>query len=163
MLYSFKYDFDKSRLLNEARDEIGYEPFKDPKTGGITEEWRIKRDVTGYAAVISEEFEKILSVENKPRFYIQEKGFTLPFHQDRGTRCCINFVLSTDRDPITFRRGHNTFTFRYDVALLNVQEEHMVTASHEDRVLFKLSIFDIDFDDALERIQRYESYQESRR
>ncbi len=157
MLYSFEYDLDRSRLLGEAMDESGYEPFKDPKTGGITEEWRIKRDVTGYAAVISEEFEKILDVEIRPRFYIQEKGFTLPFHQDRGTQCCVNFVLSTARDPIVFRRDHNTFTFQYKTALINVQEEHMVKASHEDRVLFKLSIFDIDFDAALERIRRYES------
>ena len=163
MLYSFKYDFDKSRLLEEAMVKSGYEPFKDPKTGGITEEWLIKRNVTGYASVISEEFEKILDVKIKPRFYIQEKGFTLPFHQDRGTKCCVNFVLSTSRDPITFRRGYNTFAFQYSIALLNVQEEHMVEASREDRYLFKLSIFDIDFDTALQRIQQYESDRELKR
>ena len=162
MLYSFKYDFDKSRLLKEAIDELGYEPFKDPKTGGVTQEWLIKKNISGYAAVITEDFEKILNVKIKPRFYIQEKGFTLPFHLDRGTKCCINFVLSTSRDPIVFRKGFNTFTFQYQLALINVQEEHMVEASREDRYLFKLSIFDIDFDSALQRIQQYESDRDSK-
>jgi len=162
MIYSFEYDFDKPLLAKEAMIDSGYEPFKDPKTGGVTQEWLIKKNISGYAAIISREFEKILNVKIKPRFYIQEKGFTLPFHQDRGTKCCINFVLSTAKDPIVFRRNYNTFTFQYKVALINVQEEHMVKASREDRLLFKLSIFDIDFETALSRIQQYESCRESK-
>jgi hypothetical protein len=95
MLIEIDYDIDMKMIRKESRDMEGYAPFVDPKTGTVIKEWLIKRVSTGYGKVVSDHFEKILNVEVKPRFYIQEKGFTLPFHQDRGTQCCINFVLST--------------------------------------------------------------------
>ena len=159
MIYSFNYNFDESVLRREAREKEGYAPFVDPKTGGITKEWLIKRDVGDYAKEITNHFEEILGVSIKPRFYIQEKGFTLPFHKDRGTLCAINFVLSNSKDPIEFREESH----EYAIALINVQEEHQVTALTEDRILFKLSIFDIDFDTARQRIQQYESGRELKR
>jgi len=155
MLTEIDYDIDMKLIRRESEDMNGYEPFTDPKTGTVIEKWLIKRDVTGYARVVSDYFERILNVRVKPRFYIQEKGFTLPFHQDRGTQCCVNFVLSTSRDPIVFRRGYNIFKFQYQKALVNVQEEHMVEASREDRYLFKLSVFDISYDEALETMTEH--------
>ena len=154
MLTEIDYDIDMKMIRKESRDMEGYAPFVDPKTGRVVDEWLIKRVSTGYARVVSDHFEKILNVEVKPRFYIQEKGFTLPFHQDRGTQCCINFVLSTSKDPIVFRKDHNTYTYQYKQALMNVQEEHMVKASREDRYLFKLSIFDMCYDEALKAIMK---------
>ena len=155
LLTSLEYDIDMKLIRREAEDMNGYEPFVDPKTGTVISEWLIKRDVTGYARVVSDDFERMLNVRVKPRFYIQERGFTLPFHQDRGTQCCINFVLSTSKDPIVFRRDYNIFKFQYQQALVNVQEEHMVEASREDRYLFKLSIFDISYDEALETMTEH--------
>ena len=99
MLTEIDYDIDMRLIQSESREMKGYEPFVDPKTGMVIHEWLIKKDVPGYGKRVSEEFEKILGTPVKPRFYIQEKGFTLPFHQDRGTQCCVNFVLSTSSDP----------------------------------------------------------------
>ena len=155
MLTEIDYEYDKKMLFREAEDQEGYEPFVDPKTSTVISEWLINRDVGGYGKRICDEFMRVLNVPIKPRFYIQEKGFPRPFHQDRGTQCCINFVLSTSRDPIVFRVGYNTFKFQYEKALLNVQEEHMVEASREDRYLFKLSIFDISYDEALETMTEH--------
>ena len=154
MLYDIDYEYDKKMLLREARDRDGYEPFVDPKTGTVIQKWLIKRDVTGYGKMITEEFEKRLDVSIKPRFYIQEKGFTLPFHQDRGTTCAINLVLSSVADPITFRQGFNTFHFKYKTAIVDVTQEHMVTAMTSDRYLFKLSIFDKSYEEILENYER---------
>lgn len=150
MLTEIDYDIDMKLIRQESEEKEGYTPFVDPKTGTVINEWLIKRDVTGYGRVVSNEFQKILNIKIKPRFYIQEKGFTLPFHQDRGTQCCINFVLSTAKDPIIFRKDYNTYSYQYKQALINVQEEHMVKAAKEDRYLFKLSIFDITYDEVLE-------------
>ena len=100
MLYEIDYDYDRKLLYRECTDSEGYEPFIDPKTGTPIEKWLIKRDVTGYGRMITEEFEKRLDVSIKPRFYIQETGFTLPYHRDRSTTCAINFILSTSRDPM---------------------------------------------------------------
>ena len=144
------YDINEKLILKESRERDGYEPFVDPKTGTVIKEWLIKKNVTGYGKTVSNHFEKILGIEVKPRFYIQEKGFTLPFHQDRGTQCCINFVLSTSKDPIIFKKEHKVYTFKYKKALINVQEEHMIAATLEDRYLFKLSIFDMNYEQAKE-------------
>ena len=156
MLYEIDYEYDRELLLRECTEEEGYEPYFDPKTGNVLNEWLIKRDVSGYGRMIGEEFEEILDVPIKPRFYILEKNFTLPFHQDRGTACSINFVLSTSRDPITFRQSYNTFNFQYKTAIVDVSQEHMVTASKEDRYLFKLSIFDKSYEEVLETYVRHE-------
>lgn len=155
MLYEIDYQYDEKLLLRECTERKGYEPFVDPKTGAVIEKWRVKRDVTGYGRMITEEFEKRLDVSIKPRFYIQEEGFTLPYHRDRNTTCAINFILSTPRDPITFRQSYNTFHFKYKTAIVDVTQEHMVTASKEDRYLFKLSIFDKSYEEILETYVRY--------
>ena len=154
MLYEIDYDYDRKLLYRECTDGEGYEPFIDPKTGTPIEKWLIKRDVTGYGRMITEEFEKRLDVSIKPRFYIQETGFTLPYHRDRSTTCAINFILSTPRDPITFRQGYNTFHFKYKTAIVDVTQEHMVTAMTSDRYLFKLSIFDKSYEEILEKYER---------
>lgn len=156
MIYKIDYEYDRKLLLRECTDKEGYEPYVDPKTGNVLNEWQVKRGVSGYGKMIGEEFEEILDVPINPRFYILEKNFTLPFHQDRGTTCSINFVLSTSRDPITFRQGCNTFHFKYKSAIIDVTQEHMVTASKEDRYLFKLSIFDKSYEEVLETYVRYE-------
>ena len=79
MLTEINYEYDKKMLLREAEEREGYEPFVDPKTGTVIKEWLIKRDVTGYGKMICDEFMRVLNVPIKPRFYIQEKGFTVPF------------------------------------------------------------------------------------
>lgn len=150
MLTEIDYEYDKKMLLREAEDREGYEPFVDPKTGTVIKEWLIKRDVSGYGRTICDEFMRILNVPIKPRFYIQEKGFTLPPHVDRGTTCAINFVLSTKRDPITFHTDWGYMRYTYETAIVDVTQRHEVTASSEDRLLFKMSIFDKSFDEVSE-------------
>lgn len=145
------YDFDKERLLDEALRPDGYGPFVDPKNGKVSKDWLIKREVDHYAKTITEDFATILETKVKPRFYIQTKGFTVPWHQDRGTQSAINFVLTTSRDPIEFRHR----VYRYRTAIIDVQQEHQVTATTEDRVLFKLSLPDMDFDTARRKFYKY--------
>ena len=150
MIYEIDHPIDERTLKREADVREGYEPFVDPKSGTVIERWLIKRDVTGYARVLTRDFEEILDTNIKPRFYIQERGFTLPFHRDRGTTCAINFVLSDTSDPIEFRDR----SYTYKSAIIDVTREHQVTATTGDRVLFKMSIFDLSFDEV---VRRYDS------
>jgi hypothetical protein len=150
MLTEIDYAINEELLLEQCLERDGYEPFVDPHTGRWSSMWQYKRINTGYGKTVSNHFEKILGIEVKPRFFIQEKGFTLPFHYDRGTQCCINFVLSTSKDPIIFKKEHKVYTFKYKKALINVQEEHMIAATLEDRYLFKLSIFDMNYEQVKE-------------
>ena len=102
MIKNIDTEYDRALLKREALDMNGYEPFIDPKNGNVIEKWLIKRQVGNYATELVFRFVELLKWNIKPRFYIQEKGFTLPPHVDRGTTCAGNFVLSTKRDPITF-------------------------------------------------------------
>jgi hypothetical protein len=144
MITHVKYSYDKKRLKSEALTSEGYEPYYDPVSKRHISVWKISKDIGKYGSEISQEFEHLLECSVSPRYYLLQKGVTLPFHKDRGTRCCINFVLSDARDPIEFKTGK----YSYECALVNVQEDHQVTAAAEDRILFKLSIFDIDYDEA---------------
>ena len=60
--------------------------------------------------------------------------------------CSINYVLSNTDDKVTFK----SFEESYKCALLNVQEEHSVTNLKEDRLLFKVSIFDKTYYEVLQ-------------
>tara|TARA_Y100000389_G_C17437122_1_gene506209 strand:+ start:822 stop:1280 length:459 start_codon:yes stop_codon:yes gene_type:complete len=148
MLSELNYKFRKKKLRDEALYADGYVSFNDPLTKKDIPEWSISKTIGCYSKSITSDFKKLLQCEVSPRYYIQEKGFTLPFHKDRGTQCCINFVLSDIKDPIEFRSK----SYSYECALINVQEEHKVSAITEDRVLFKLSIFDMTYNEALNKI-----------
>lgn len=132
-------------LKKQALDMKGYKPFIDPKTKTVINEWLIKRTVTDYALELTKRFENILQCNIKPRFYIQQKGFTLPPHIDRGTTCCINIVLKGEKNPIIFHINNKQYAHVYDMAILDVTKKHEVTASNEERILFKMSIFDKSF------------------
>ena len=154
MIRNIDIEYDRALLRRDALDMAGYEPFVDPKTGNIIEKWLIKRQVGNYATELVCKFEEMLKCSIKPRFYIQEKGFTLPPHVDRGTTCAVNFVLSTRRDPITFHTSWGYMRYTYETAIVDVTQEHEVTAVNEDRVLFKMSIFDKSFEEVIERYER---------
>jgi len=142
-IIEFEFDYNKELLLAEANDMNGYEPFIDPLNGDVFNGWMIKRVNTGYAQEMSDYFQNLFeSKDCKPRFYIQEPGFSLPFHRDRGTLCSFNFLLSENPDVINFRK----FNYTYRIGLLNTQAEHAVLNVTSKRVLLKISVFDKTFD-----------------
>ena len=146
MLYHINKNIDYDTIIEEGLNKNGYESFIDPKDGSIVEEWKIKKTNSGYSKLISDYYQNFLeSKECKPRFYLQEKNWNLPFHKDRGTLCSINYVLSNTKDKIKFK----DVEISYQCALVNVQEEHSVTDLSEDRLLFKVSIFDKTYEEVL--------------
>lgn len=142
-------------MLREQAESVEYKPFVDPLTNTEMPLWLMCRNVDGYGAVVTEFFTSILKTEVKPRFIIQKKGFVLNFHKDRGTKSAINFILSTVEDPIRFRVDNEYHEFKYTQALIDVQTEHEVVASKEDRYLFKLSLPELDFNEAKKRLIKY--------
>ena len=142
-------------MLREQAESVEYNPFVDPLTNTEMPLWLMCRNVDGYGAVVTEFFTSILETEVKPRFIIQKKGFVLNFHKDRGTKSAINFILSTVEDPIRFRVDNEYHEFKYTQALIDVQTEHEVVASKEDRYLFKLSLPELDFNEEKKRLVKY--------
>ena len=88
--------------------------------------------------------------EVRPRFYFLKKDTVIPEHIDDGTKCSINFLLNSKNPaPVTIEGVE----YYYKNCLLNTQKIHSVKNDTEDRLLFKLSIFDDDFETVKEKIQ----------
>lgn len=143
-VYNIDYSFDREILLNEyyktAHQSVAY---KDHR--GSAEWWRITHHSFEYAEKIMQD----LGVTGKPRFYLLEANRTLPWHKDNGTECAINVVLSDNPSAVKFRDGE----YKYLAALLNTQNEHCVENGDEDRILFKISIFNETYEQVLEKIR----------
>lgn len=149
-VFTFETDIDFERLLLICGNKYdGFEPFKNPYADEIFGWWHMKHVSKGYPQEIAEYFESILETKLHPRFIIQDKGSTLPWHVDHGTTAAINFVLEQGQtDMIHFRDG----SAHYETALINVSEEHCVPEVKEDRILFKLSMFDVKFEDIKQKL-----------
>ena len=88
--------------------------------------------------------------EVRPRFYFLPKGVEIPEHIDNNTKCSINFLINSKNPaPVTIEG----VDYYYKTCLLNTQKMHSVKNNTEDRLLFKLSIFDDDFETVKEKIQ----------
>jgi hypothetical protein len=143
-IYQFNSNVDCDLLLQEAQDTVGYNNYFDPISKVEMTTWKIKHVTSGYGLKISQYWADCLKSNScKPRFYNQETGYTLKFHKDRGTLCSINYVLSGKSGGVTFGDG----IIVYECALLNTQLLHSVPSQNENRILFKVSIFDLSYED----------------
>lgn len=141
-LFHLDIEVDSKKLLEEARSITNYTDYYDPITKRNLEGWGISHIESGYAQFIADIFREELRLDIRPRFYILEAGTTLPMHVDRGTQCSFNIVVE-GTSPITFEEGE----FYYKQALLNTQVMHGVFNTVDDRVLYKLSVFDATYEE----------------
>lgn len=96
---------------------------------------------------------RYLTVSNaKPRYYRQEARSDLDAHKDLGSTASLNIVLEGS-GPITF---DNKYEFHYKCALLNVAKLHSVR-TEDTRVIFKLSIDDMTYEEVLDCIEGKEN------
>jgi len=149
-LYQFKPNVDLALLLQEALDDTGYDSYFDPISKTSLRKWKIKHIDSGYALKVSKYWSEFLgSGVCKPRFYNLAPDYTLPFHTDRGTLCSLNYVLSGKSGGVTFGDG----IISYECALLNTQLMHSVPAQGMNRILFKVSIFDLSYDTVKSKLE----------
>ena len=146
-IYIFDYDFDMHKLNeNMLAFKHKFEAYSDHR--GTLDWWSVAREIEfDYATDLCETFD----IKAKPRFYSLKANSVLPMHKDHRTLCSINVLMnSTNPAPVDFEDN----TYSYKCCLLNVQNTHGVTTGDEDRILFKLSIFDEDFESVAEKISK---------
>lgn len=145
-IYKFNFSYNEQKLIEEFQDRSRFQYHISQRDPSMTFDykWLIKRVDSGYGKELQDYFKKILDLEDiRPRFYIQQPGYSLPWHTDNGTLCSINIVCNDDSNPISFR-DEEIF---YKIALLNTQVEHSVTTTTNERWLFRLSIFDKSYEE----------------
>ena len=145
-IVSFDCSFDEDKLL------LYYDKFMQKAESysdyrGKLDNWKIARDIQfDYAEQLCKRF----NVNGSPRFYSLEKNTHLPMHVDHGTECSLNFLIDeSEPAPVKFESGNE---YRYKFCLLNTQKKHGVDNVSEDRILFKLSIFDETFEQVKQKI-----------
>jgi len=145
-LVLLNYPLDLTRLLAEA-DEIKKtaESYVDGRYNNALDYWKIARDYGDYGKQILEDF----GLGGKPRYYWLAANSYLPEHTDHNTQCSINFVLSKNLAPVTVEN----VDYFYTQALLNTSVRHSVRNGPEERILFKISIFDKTFEEVSEIIK----------
>ena len=126
----------------------------DPRVPNGIPQWLIAQpenyDVPDYHMEYINQIISDIDIVCKPRFYYQESNFSLPNHIDFNTGCSINFVLSDDPAPVTILDKD----YLYTQGLLNTTVMHGVKNSGTERILLKLSIFDLDFEQVSEHLKQ---------
>ena len=177
VIYKFDFDlYDKQKLINEANSRIYHSygaDISDPnadkswfkKTNKfVIEHWKQAKffgeredgedNLNNYQETkrVTDYFKNILqSNDIRPRFYLLDSNTSVPEHTDQNTQCGINIILSKDAGPVRFK---NVGEYFYKTALLNVSQTHDVPAwPGEDRLLLKISIMDVDFNTAKNRLE----------
>ena len=134
---------DLERLRKES--QLGdFEPFLVQNYNFIFENWLVREQLAGeYSKQLVQKLTSIVGSSHcKARVFKLKRGNDIFMHKDDGTKCAINIVLSNPDDGVTFEKYGE---IKYRFALLNTQERHGVFNITEDRVLFKISIFDLDY------------------
>lgn len=145
-LVRLDYPLDIDRALLEAEHaRMSSHAYADDRFEGEMSAWQIAKYNSPFIQKIMDDF----GVHGKPRFYFQEPFFQLPEHVDYNTECSINFVLSDNAAPVTFGDRHHY----YKQCLLNTKIPHSVHNGPEERILLKISIFDVTFDELSQRIK----------
>lgn len=158
-IYDDIKQYPKASLMQEYENlKHNEKDYADSITPGGVPYWKVIRgdDMTSdFANKVANYFKQTYGIEGRVdgRFYRLLANATLPYHTDRSTQCSINMILS-EGDPasVKFRRNGVEQEYNYRLALLNTQEEHSVENGPEDRILFKISVFDEDYESVAAKI-----------
>jgi len=150
-------DYDSAKLIEEST-MIDYSPFR---TGKKTNTWFDNQNTWDIGRVddnephlevhrLKEIIETLTGSIVKPRYYVQAKNSSVPFHKDQNTECSINIILSNHAGPICFE---DIGEVEYRCALLNTTQRHSVPEFDSERLLLKYSIFDKTYQDVRKMMQ----------
>lgn len=144
-LFHLNYPLDINYMLTIADQyKQKSQSYYDPRYKITVDQWkqfRVENNL--FDSIIKE-----LNVSGKPRFYWLAANAHLPTHVDNNTQCSINFILSENPAPVTILGEDYT----YRQAVLNTSVEHGVNNNNEERILFKISVFDTSFEETIKLI-----------
>jgi hypothetical protein len=150
MLYRTKLDFDCGLFLDEYENlKHNEKVYESPR--GAYAHWKVIRNEDMTSKIVTDFTYNIKRMFMLPgrvdgRFFkLDANKYLLP-HVDNKTQCCINFILNDNPALITIQ----DIPYTYKQALINTRMSHSVRNGDTDRILFKISIFDVPFDEVKE-------------
>lgn len=139
----FDYDLFLAEYERIQENEINY-----ARGGGEAPYWKVIRDEQLQSSLAESYRDFIVDsygIQGKTNisFYRLLANETLPWHTDTDTKCAFNFILNGEAAPVTYESG----SYEYKQALIRTDIPHMVKNGNKDRILYKISIFDMSFDE----------------
>jgi len=147
MIKRTNLDFDFELFLAEY-NRIKHTEINYARGGKDAPFWKVIRDKNLNSELgwsYAEELKEELGIPGKINvsFYRLLANETLPWHTDTDTKCSLNFILNANEAPVSYESG----TYTYKQALINTEIPHMVENGDVDRILYKISIFDLSFEE----------------
>ena len=162
-LYDLNYDIDKKYCMSVLQKQLKNEEiYQDPKHG-VANNWKVVRlEQFNYADKIIEDVGlKDFVKDYRSRFYLLEANSYLKTHIDYGTKCSLNFIIDGGQSPVTFEDEmelmpdpNSRFSYLYTSCLFNTSKPHGVSNDGPKRILFKISIFDKEYDEVRVKIKQ---------
>lgn len=146
-VHEIDYVFNKHLLLTEIEHLKGHsKAYTDNRYSAAADNWRIIKDTN--LKVGEKETQRFLDFYNisnsgSCRYYILKKNTSLQMHVDNHTTCSVNVILNNNCAPVTVE----DVDYFYSTAILNTQKRHGVINSDTDRLLFKISFFDLPYEE----------------
>ena len=81
-------------------------------------------------------------------FFLTKSGGSMPMHIDGMSKVAFLLPLSKNTGPVVCEHNNKTFELTYqNLTILNTQVSHGVSAPTEDRLLFRIAVHDVMFED----------------
>lgn len=93
---------------------------------------------------VEEQLKSIFSLRGRynMKFIFLRAATHLDWHTDKGTKSAVIWKMSGD-DPLQFREKE----YFYDTAIVDTTKQHRVPGLADERILFKLSCFDMEYEE----------------
>ena len=153
-----KYEFETGKLINEYiknRDRFACHEDIGDEYKKAFEDFKYLRAFDHDLPVLTAECERFVDryglhdYDIRPRYYLCEAGGKFPAHKDMKTLCAVNHILSDRYAPLIIEGDE----YRYETAVIDLQQEHYVdNYGYEERMLMKLSFFDLSYEELLSKL-----------
>lgn len=91
---------------------------------------------------------KINSKDWRADFFLTKAGGSMPMHVDGMSKVAILLPLSENTGPLVCENENEKFELTYqNLTILNTQVSHGVQAPSKDRLLFRIALHDVYFED----------------
>jgi len=146
-----KYDFDTAelnRIFTAIQGKLVV--FHQPKFTSWLQS--TKHDIENFPYVqkaLNDISSMFRSRNSSVAFLWQQKRTIVQAHIDPQTLCAVNCILSGANGTLWYP---NIGSYEYKIALIDTKRPHGIRTSNENRIIFKISFFDLTYEQAVARL-----------
>jgi len=147
-IFGFDFKFDKQKLLEQyQKNLIESKNFNDNGLPISVPKLQLQE---GFEFDYAKELMDFFEIDGEAKYYTLKKDCEFDLHVDTLPKCSVNVLVSENPAPV-FIGGKN---YLYHNCVLNVKKPHGVFKNTEDRILFKISIFNNTYEEVRQKVYK---------